>query len=115
MSYITYSDDEFPIPTFHCDCGQVTEGFSICLKCNPQTYTVRNYNKPANCGQDRLLLRYQFTPTDKPNESWTNTFKIVKKDDFMQLWITNGADKYCQYRLSREQAKQLIGFLNANT
>lgn len=40
---ITYKENEdgFPIPTYHCGrCGQTTEGFSICLKCNPQTYEV---------------------------------------------------------------------------
>ena len=60
---------------------------------------------------DRLILRYQFTPTDKPNETWTNTFKLVKKDDFIQVWITNGANRYAQYRLDKKQAKQLVEFL----
>lgn len=40
---ITYKDnDGLPIPTFHCsNCGHDSEGWSICLKCNPQTYEVR--------------------------------------------------------------------------
>lgn len=30
-----------PIPTFHCSiCGHNSESFSICLKCEPQTYEV---------------------------------------------------------------------------
>lgn len=39
---ITYKNVEgFAIPTFNCsECGHKTEGFTICLKCNPQTYTV---------------------------------------------------------------------------
>lgn len=37
----------FPIPTYHCDCGQDTEGFIICLKCNPQTYTIRTGHPPT--------------------------------------------------------------------
>lgn len=40
---ITWSepiDHNYSIPTFHCDCGEITEGFQICLKCNPQTYEV---------------------------------------------------------------------------
>jgi hypothetical protein len=68
-----------------------------------------NYKTVGN--SDRLILRYQFIPTDKPNESWTNILKLVKKDDFIQVWITNGADKYAQYRLDKTQAKQLIEFL----
>lgn len=42
MSEIKWSSvtEGFPVPTFYCDCGQVTEGFSVCLKCNPQTYEV---------------------------------------------------------------------------
>lgn len=41
MSHISYSDDELTIPTFYCsECKTDTVGFSICLKCNPQTYTV---------------------------------------------------------------------------
>lgn len=43
MSHISYNnEDELPIPTYHCsECKTNTEGFSICLKCNPQTYEVR--------------------------------------------------------------------------
>ena len=42
MSHITYnSDTGLPIPTFHCSiCGHDSEGWSICLKCEPQTYEV---------------------------------------------------------------------------
>lgn len=41
MSKIKYSgDDTFPYPSFYCDCGHVSHGWSICLKCNPQTYKV---------------------------------------------------------------------------
>jgi hypothetical protein len=44
--YITYSTDELPTPTFHCaNCGHSTEGFSICLKCNPQTYRIAGIEK----------------------------------------------------------------------
>jgi hypothetical protein len=33
---------ELPVPTFHCAiCGKDSEGFSICLKCSPQKYSVR--------------------------------------------------------------------------
>lgn len=45
---ITYSNDEggFPHPTFHCSvCGQKSEGFSLCLKCNPQTYKIVGIEK----------------------------------------------------------------------
>lgn len=53
MSHITYNTkNEFPIPTFHCNCGQSTEGFSICLKCDPQTYTVIDSSN-ANLGQTK--------------------------------------------------------------
>lgn len=39
--YITYDfTSGLPIPTFHCKCGEKTEGFRICLKCNPQKYEV---------------------------------------------------------------------------
>jgi hypothetical protein len=65
-------------------------------------------------GKDRLILRYIFEPIDKPGQQWTNVFKIVKRDDFLNVWITNGADKYAQYRLSREQARELIMFLVEN-
>lgn len=40
---ITYINDEggFPHPTFHCSvCWEATEGFSLCLRCNPQRYEV---------------------------------------------------------------------------
>src|ERR1700727_135278 len=49
QDHITYSSDEFPIPTFHCaKCGQNSKGFSLCLKCNPQTYTVVGLEKAEN-------------------------------------------------------------------
>lgn len=43
-SYITYTVQAgLLIPTFHCSiCGHNSEGFSICLKCNPQTYEVES-------------------------------------------------------------------------
>jgi hypothetical protein len=62
---------------------------------------------------DRLILRYQFT-LDGQQESRTNVLKVAIKGDFLQLWITNGGEKYAQYRLSKEQAKQLVEFINAN-
>jgi hypothetical protein len=40
ISYI-YEDGSPQYVKFHCDdCGAITEGFSLCLKCNPQTYEV---------------------------------------------------------------------------
>lgn len=43
---IIWSRDEFPIPTYHCaKCEQTTVGFSLCLKCNPETYRVINIDK----------------------------------------------------------------------
>lgn len=45
-SHITYNNAEFPVPTFHCViCGQSSVGFSICLKCNPQTYRIGGIEK----------------------------------------------------------------------
>lgn len=72
---ITYEYNEgLPIPSFHCECGHITEGFSLCLKCNPQSYTVTELKcnaEPDNCyaveiWNDALELAAKMVETDSP-------------------------------------------------
>lgn len=57
--HITYSDSEFPIPTFHCSvCWEATEGFSICLKCNPQRYEVVGIEKAFSASTEAYSVEH---------------------------------------------------------
>jgi hypothetical protein len=70
---ITYKmESGFPIPTFHCQiCKTDTEGFSICLKCNPQTYEV---SKPdvikAALSVGIIQCKICDKPKPDPNSIW---------------------------------------------
>lgn len=71
---VTWSAGEFPIPTFHCDkCGQTTEGFTLCLRCNPQTYEV-SFDKMQN--QNKLIskefnkIEIKNCPVEIANDIW---------------------------------------------
>ncbi len=57
----------------------------------------------------RLILRYRFEA--KPGVYWTNILKIAKKEDFFQIYINNGNDKMSQFRLHKDQAKELMEFI----
>lgn len=85
MSHISYSDDELTIPTFYCsECKTDTVGFSICLKCNPQTYTV---GKPdvikaaLSVGKQEESVLYK--------EIWNEAIETAAKlDIFQDGWIS---------------------------
>lgn len=60
---ITWKDNEgLPVPTFHCECGEITEGFTICLKCNPQNYEV--------IGLPEDLERFKRMSKEKHNDAF---------------------------------------------
>lgn len=98
MSEIIYTCNEggFPIPNYHCDCGHVTEGFQICLKCDPQTYKVEGMKddslddtqftqdvlKIAQQERDRAALQIDL---DEQKEACWNNYVAV------------GVGKHCDY------------------
>lgn len=74
-----YDHDESKLPTvkFSCDdCGTITEGYNLCLKCNPQKYEV--HNEP-----DPLLAKHTIALDAYAKEIWNAAIEEAAK------WLDN--------------------------
>lgn len=83
---ITYKENEsgFPIPTYHCGrCGHTTEGFSICLKCNPQTYEVEEMT-------DKITV----DPSGLTIEQTSELARMTAKQIYTQGYVAGEAAVY---------------------